>query len=912
MLQPACLPACLPAGPATPPTPRRCACVRAVIYLVITDRPHMWDPPQKDWWGFEFVRSIGHRRGLPFLLSTNLNQILPNSLSVKMSKPWESDNEGDEDDEVEYDEYERFNADHIIFLVDARSTMLELNASGESHLQDCLKVILYILKAKIIARDNSAIGLIFLGTGKSHLDKHYVEFIELTPPSAASVSKIQHLLDNFDEEFDRVLGGSQQINTASGGATTGITSDYLPLKDALQRCSMTFSRKASSNKLKPNMRRIWVFTNDDNPNSTGPNSTEYQNAMVTVARDVFNDGARISLWCMDRSNQQPFDVYRFYNRMLLLDMDTSKHDNGQPVYDDEDDDDYYEEELSDRIVHASEEGFDVHNYNMRSKFHKKRALFQGLIDFGLERLGYVSPTPTATADSRDGSANQESTQYSPGRIAVQFFSDLKIAKKPSPIKLWAENNEPLKTTRTYLRKDTGGEVPDRDITTFVAFTNENMPLVPMTRKDISELRAPPMFMPIQSLCRNQSSSSGEREMEMGSGCDTALEQRLGFSAQHRASASESYIFSKIGGGGVNGDLPSAQRAQIQGTSSSSSSSPSYASAPASIAELPFVALEVLYYAPKSVLPLELNLKEPMFIFPHEKAIMGSTVLFTAVLTDLHSKELLAMARYNGRDGTKEPRLVALLPVLHVGQQAAGMQMVILPFRNEVRTSPQPLSTSVLQALDRTPQLVQRATAIIRAMSLNKGGEWVAGASPKASASASASISAHFDTERAEEAEAQKFDYQNVESPALQQFYAVLQAVALRESSYSWNQHTQDMMLPSTNSNNSLALAAAIRDFKEELNIPEEATNMALGKRPSGGTGPNSKAVKKARADEVSTDDIRRILAVVSDEDQVNNYKVDALKGFCKILNLGVAGKKSELVEKLINGALAMLKQRGEE
>ena len=92
-------------------------------------------------------------------------------------------------------------------------------------------------------------------------------------------------------------------------------------------------------------------------------------------------------------------------------------------------------------------------------------------------------------------------------------------------------------------------------------------------------------------------------------------------------------------------------------------------------------------------------------------------------------------------------------------------------------------------------------------------------------------------------------------------------------------------------------------------MPDGSTTAAAGKRPSGGTGPNSKAAKKARADEVPSDDVRRILAIVSDEDQVSALTVAQLKEMCKLLNLGVAGKRAELIEKLLKGAMAMMASR---
>jgi hypothetical protein len=792
--------------------------------------------------------------------------------------------EADDDEEVEQDEFERYNADHIIILVDAREAMLQLNASGESHLQDTLKVILYILKQKIIARDNSAIGIMFLGTGHLTKDIHRVEFLPLEAPSAASVQKVQHFLDNFDAQYRNLLGGSQSNATA-----------YFPLKEALWQCQAMYRLKASSNKAKQNAKRTWVFTNDDNPNGTGINSAADQSALQQVAKDCHLSGIQISLWCMDQQvapsakfeDAKPFDVSKFYERILLQSdekvLPKSPKKDGNDSDDDEEDDDEEEEEdddaLGNRVERATSHGFNVYNNTIKSKFYKKRALFRGLMDFGFERLGCLSvPEPGAGASAPSSSSSSrsvpsisaKSNPSVPGRIAVQFFSDLKIAKKPAPIKLWAGTNEPLKVSTRYLRSDTGSVIADHDIQTFLKFGNDSMPLVPLSRREMMELRAPPAL-----------------------GMQAEADAFPPISSQLSSLFSSRYLAATSGEGKLEHGLKY------------SSDTPAVAVA---AAERPFVALEVMYFVPASTVRSELNLKEPIFVFPNEKAIHGSTVLFTAVLQDLHKKGLAAMARFNGRDTSKEPRLVALLPVLETTDaagavlQAGGMHMITLPFRGEIRSSPQPVPSAILSTLEENPGLQDAARDLVRALSISK-------AAANSSRDAGAQQQIDDDDDDDDSSAARVFDYQNIESPFLQQFYAVLQGVALNETTLSWDQYTQDRMVPNQALLSSPAATAALEAFRQELGMTDDAVTIASGKRPSGSTGPDSKVAKKARAEAVSTDDLRAILAVVADAEQVKGIKVDGLKAFCKLLNLGVAGNKGELVEKLVVGATDMLKKR---
>lgn len=729
----------------------------------------------------------------------------------------ENDGARDGDGDGEGDFEAIFHADHIMLLVDVRAPMLERNAAGHTHLEDTIGVLLHIMKQKTTARDNSAIGIIFLGTGKTTNDQHYVEVLPLKVPSAVPIRKLQALLDNFEHEFQEQFGGSQDESI-----------DYFPLKDALWKSSYAFQEKASSNKLHQNQKRVWVFSNDDNPNAR---MKQNQEALEQVVRDCAGNGMELSLWCIDRSPEQPFRVEQFYQALLAADDgDENRGQTGDARTGDAQAQNAEDGDLSERVMRAKASGFDVISNRFKAKYYKKRVAHHGFLDLGLRRLGGVQ----GAADGGGGGApsnNAAGAACAPGRIGVQFFIDLKVAKKPSPMKLYSKNNEPVMSKVAYLCKDTAETVPEHEIRTFVAFGNDSMPLVQMNKQEMLEVRAP-----------------------------------VACARTHYEVASR--------GAGTEVDSKSAiVNTAASGAFSSSNSSHD------------FCDIEVLYFAPTSQLRPELNIKEPLFIFPDESGVQGSTVLFAALAQDLSRKGLMAMVRFNGhKPGAKEPRLAAMLPQLEDlaedGDQVqpAGFQLIMLPFRNEIRASPQDVPTPVLSVLDQRPELVDCAEGVV----------------------ASLAVQVHD-----EQAGVPVFDYQSVPSPALQQFHAVLQAVALCESEYSWSQ-ADDKMVPDYSYH--AQAASATQAFKDALDMPDDAGSIALGKRPSGGTGPNSAAAKKARAEAVETETIQTILAhIASNPDSI---KLDGLKDFCRLLSLPLSGKKDALIERIVAGAEQMLTARG--
>ena len=161
-------------------------------------------------------------------------------------------------------------------------------------------------------------------------------------------------MDNVDE-FVKSIGSLEDHSPP----ITGNKAPYVPLKEALWQCSNEFNKKGSTIK-DQDFKRVWLFTNDDNPNCKYP---QEQLQIIQVAKDAAETGIEISLWHMNKSiisgnndkpaSFYPFNIDIFYNKLLVVDD---------------------EEELSYRTKSAGDDGFDCMLAQVRKKEFKKRRM----------------------------------------------------------------------------------------------------------------------------------------------------------------------------------------------------------------------------------------------------------------------------------------------------------------------------------------------------------------------------------------------------------------------------------------------------------------------------------------------------------------------------------------------------------
>jgi hypothetical protein len=773
---------------------------------------------------------------------------------------------GIDDDDDDFEDIVKSQQDHIYFVVDCREEMMQLNANGESHLLNTFRTILHVMKSKIILRDRSSIGIILAGTGVVSQQHHYLEMLPLAVPSAENIRIIQSLVDDFDSEFMNRFGGSQPTDNK-----------YICLKEALWKCSWGFSHKAPKGKSSSGViaadKRIWIFTNDDNPNASNE-CIDDRKALLKVAEDSHRSGTEISLWCIDPSPSTPFNINAFYTDLLL---------SGGEEQDIDDDDYDVMVGIEHRIMRATSSGFDMRA--PKARHHKKRPVFMGHIDLGLRRI-----LPTDVISNNDTARSNDKDIALPGRIAVGFYAELRVATKPLSQKLIADTNEPVKSMTRFLDADTGERVHEEEIKTYVKTFNDNMPAIPMSREEMVGLR-----------------NVGESEVMVGR--DIQYSKELCSMTKETAAQSSKPALSVVDSS-TDATATANSSINLSDLNDSTGTHPTQPTQLSQVETLPtmpsmetgrvdslFSSIEVKYFASRSELPIELNIEAPLFVYPNEKLIKGSSKLFTALLEDLHHKDLIAFVKYNGRDQKREPRLAAMLPQLEVLDdegfqiQPAGFQLIILPFRNEVRTCP---LVPPLEEL--SSDLVLAASNLISSIPLCK---------KQFMNTSLYSTSDYISSVQSQPTVPREFDYQTLEGPAMQHFYSVLQAVALSEEEYSWNQD-DDMMVPDRHQ--MAAASDAISAFKTELALPLDSLTSALGKRgATGRTGSQSQAAKKARANDLSDDAIRTILVEIRSDSE--SFKVEGLKALLRQLGLPLSGKKSELVERIIDGSETILRDR---
>ena len=448
---------------------------------------------------------------------------------------WDKDGEGSDDENEDGNEGD-FNTvnDRIIFLIDGRAPMAERNSNGETHLQNSLSIVLAVMKSKIIASgESSSIGLSFFGTkdrdagaedGVSSTNGVLTLF-SLSCPSAQRIRQLQNLIEN-PEELSQLVQPHPQTATHPNAC---------PLKQALWTCSQSFG---SNDYKKSDMKRIWIFTNDDNPNAQ---NTVEQAATLTVARDCAQAGIEVSLWHLDPPNNT-FDPEIFYMKLLRATSSIVITTNSQSagVIDADEVDDA----VQSRIIGAGREGFDPNMAGVRRKEHKKRRLGSVLFSLTCPSQNNSSSNNTTTGTSTT------TTATTTPHLAVAMYKSIHIAKKPNHTWLYARTNEPIKVVSKYYDTSTGETLTTEQIKTY---------------------------------------------LEVGaSTIETGTAGRISF------------------------DTDELKYIKTVGNNSG-------------------VGLQLLYFMPITELRKDLNVESSYFLFPDDKSVKGSSLLFEGLLRDLAAK-----------------------------------------------------------------------------------------------------------------------------------------------------------------------------------------------------------------------------------------------------------------------------------
>ncbi|RYD79446.1 MAG: hypothetical protein EOP84_13030, partial [Verrucomicrobiaceae bacterium] len=144
-----------------------------------------------------------------------------------------SEREPEEEAEEEEDDSFKNTSDRILFLIDARAAMFDTLDNGETHLANCLRVALSVMKSKIIAQDDSHLGVMFIGTRERdgpESSEHIFTLQPLAPPSASRIRQLQAFVEDM-ASFEAQVGSQAKDKT------------NVPLKQALWTAAQAFATK---------------------------------------------------------------------------------------------------------------------------------------------------------------------------------------------------------------------------------------------------------------------------------------------------------------------------------------------------------------------------------------------------------------------------------------------------------------------------------------------------------------------------------------------------------------------------------------------------------------------------------------------------------------------------------------------
>jgi ATP-dependent DNA helicase 2 subunit 1 len=222
-------------------------------------------------------------------------------------------------------------------------------------------------------------------------------------------------------------------------------------------------------------------------------------------------------------------------------------------------------------------------------------------------------------------------------------------------------------------------------------------------------------------------------------------------------------------------------------------------------------IQLLRFVHKSSILPEINwVSSPYFVFADEAKVKGSFALLSALIADMSKKNLVALVRLMRRTAG-EVRPSVLLPQMEVideqglQQAPAGFHLIQLPFDDEIRPSPEPVSETakILGTLDKS---LGAACKLVESF---LDTEELIKSDPSSSA-------------------APLLDFRRYENPAIQRFYSVLQAVALMEESPDWTAEKDTLRPIPALAQPTGKYEQAVMGFKEAFGLDDSVLAAAEG------------------------------------------------------------------------------------
>ncbi|BBM97060.1 ATP-dependent DNA helicase 2 subunit 1 [Marchantia polymorpha subsp. ruderalis] len=275
-----------------------------------------------------------------------------------------------------------------------------------------------------------------------------------------------------------------------------------------------------------------------------------------------------------------------------------------------------------------------------------------------------------------------------------------------------------------------------------------------------------------------------------------------------------------------------------------------------------VQLQLLGFKPLEYLKDYYNLRPPTFLYPDEEAISGSTCAFIALHRSMLNMKKFALAFHGG---TANPLLVALVPQEEEtdetgGQlQPPGMQMIYLPYADDIRPAEKYLVDVLNHPQRGEEEQIDKAVALMRKLDLKD------------------------------------FTVYQIQNPALQKHYAILQALALEEDELP---EVKDETLPDEEGMKLPSVVSAVKDFKNAAygeSYDEEMADEAALKAK----GSAASQKRKASAENASREATQYDWNELADSGKLKDLTVVELKYYLSAHNQPLSGKKEILINRIL-------------
>ena len=187
------------------------------------------------------------------------------------------------------------NKDAILFVVDCQTSMFFEDSDEPSPFYKALKCISNVFKNKIISSPDDLLGILFFHCQKMQNSTnfpHIYLFHPLEQPDAPIMQKLEQLI-RHELKINDIIGDPSDVE--------------IPTGNVFWTCGSILTQG-----LKNSIKRVFFFTNQDNPHANNPT---LKRAAKTRARDLDDLGIEFTLFPLDAPNKK-FDMFHFYRDVV--------------------------------------------------------------------------------------------------------------------------------------------------------------------------------------------------------------------------------------------------------------------------------------------------------------------------------------------------------------------------------------------------------------------------------------------------------------------------------------------------------------------------------------------------------------------------------------------------------------------